>query len=785
VTYVGLPVGALDIFVTHGELAWVALLIASVSFGVLVPGLRGRRRARRRATVERDALGAPVDAPDLGGGEVVVVEGRLVVEDGPTPRVEDGGDAAAVSLARRPGSSGPARGDRRAERLVLVTPSGRVVLDGPIEVRVGSRELRPLRRFHQLSDAVRRWAKELGEVDDDAELIVRSVRDGDRVRARGVARRSAPGAEGTYREAELVWTLSAAPTRDGPGRVVVVALDPPTVRAPGVRARVWAAVAAAHVFVGVAWVVGAVAMSLAAGGSAPALRVAACTPFHRGAALDEVERALESEGRALSAERIAVRALRHGSTGCGLTTWPSERPMSYAARITEACGSYVEHDRLALLYLNSGRLEDASASASRARSLRSADRDDYMYWSSHLPLHLLAGDLEAAAEAARLGADYEAARDRAEGYHEEREARLRCVEAVVEAQRGGDPSAALAALRTRSEVPACAVLRAELLEGAARVAALDGCSECTGERTTRRVDWLWRFGAECVDSVDIDCRRLLARAPHWRAVERLTEGRPTYSGALPTLERELLARIDARDAPPTTARVAHALSTLALAEHYSAAGDFERAARLAARAEREWGALADADPAFWLGSARDREDAHVFGGPSSEPPSVAEVIAAARRLRVIVAVHRGQLARALELAGPDDPLRPLLELSRGPRRTTLDVADRLEDLRLPYVAELLRMRVVFATDLSERVAELVIVGAILDREGRERFLAGLRIDPTFPSQDARYNVNRRVRERVVLRAFGAPERAADAEIEVLREAFEQPERALLLHLVYD
>lgn len=779
--------GALDIFVTHGELIWLALLGASLVIGIVGPGLRGRVRARRRADVERDALGPPIAALDPGReNELVVVEGRLAVEEGPVHRVDDGAAAAAFSLA---GPVGPReetpRGDRRAAQLVLETAAGRVVLEGPIEVRVGSRELRPLRRFEQLPDAMRERAKAAGEVDDDAQLIVRSVGDGDRVRARGVAIRTATGGEGTYRDAELGWTLRPAPTHDGEGRIVVIALERPAVRMPGRPVRLRAVVAAGLVCVGASWVVGAAAMSVAAGGSAAATRVAACTPFDREEALDEIERRLESAGRGMSAERIAVRALRLGPWGCGVATTAGDDPMGYAARITEACGTYLEHDRLALLYLNTGRLAAASDAASRARSLRSGASGSYMSYDEHLPLHLLAGDFEAAREAARLGAEYEAERDREEGHHGRRAARLECVSRAIDVRLGGDREDALEALRGHEDVPGCAILRAELLEGPDRIAALDACRECRSERTTRRVGWLWRFGARCADVADPECRALLARAPHWDAVERLTEGRPTYVGALPTFERELLARLDAQAAPPPTARVARVLSTLALAEYAAVTGDFEGAERLAARAQGELDALEAAEPDFWWGAEAGGRGPDAFAGLLDPPPPIADVARATRRLRVLNAIWSGEPSRALELARPDHPLRPLLEQTRGPRRTTAYTVDLLEDHGFSYVAGLLRMRVVFSTDLFSHIAETAIVGAILDREGRAAFLDGMRIQPTFPSQDARYNLNRRVRERVVLRALGAPERAADAEIEALAEAIEQPDRALLLHVVYD
>lgn len=258
----------------------ILLLAAPIAMTLAALALAaGERRAQARRA--RDTLGKPRERVEDGAvGERVVLEGRLHVLEDACLRFEDGREAAAAtvesagprarstlslslgplparyparralpfsmeteggSIAAGPGSAQAlpdARAlDRDASRdlrlahstragvLVLTCGKEDLLVEGPVEVAVGSDETDPAAPFHTLTASVReRIAKvtsgaalpESGADDPvHAMPLFRSVRSGAWVRAAGVLSKASDGARAGYRE-QARWVLSGkddAPVR--------------------------------------------------------------------------------------------------------------------------------------------------------------------------------------------------------------------------------------------------------------------------------------------------------------------------------------------------------------------------------------------------------------------------------------------------------------------------------------------------------------------------------------------------------------------------------------------
>lgn len=219
--------------------AWLLpqqILLVAAPIAMLLSALAlsaGERRAKARRA--REALGAPQETLDAAQpGAHVVLDGTLHVLEGPCARFEDGRDAAATTVESELVPSHPhsalrwAQADQvrfassaRSTAMVLRSGKEDVLIEGPVEVAVGSDEMAPGAAYLALAKPVReRVERANGGATPElltsdlpmGPLRFRSLADHVRVRAAGKLSKASDGARTGYREHakwELVGTEEA------------------------------------------------------------------------------------------------------------------------------------------------------------------------------------------------------------------------------------------------------------------------------------------------------------------------------------------------------------------------------------------------------------------------------------------------------------------------------------------------------------------------------------------------------------------------------------------------
>jgi len=804
----------LGILITHGDVVWkTALLVLVLGGALVVPALWKRVRWERSARRERRRLGEATGEPEEG--ERAVVEGRLRAE-GAVRRIEDGADAAAVSLEgepRLPQGTG-FRAHARADRLVVEGDAGRVVLDGAVDVRVGAREDHPRTRLLRLPNEVEERTREIAPVVWKMDLLTfRSVADGDRVRVKGVANK-APDSGAGYRDEAAAWFLRPLPAEDrsiDDDAVPLVATGWARLTGPYWKARVRGALWGGALFLLLFGLGGKVAGDNA-GDSVISARLAAATPFHREDGLRGHRDHLEER---LGAGESFAEAFAETSRLAGQRCWAGwsllrAGHLDLAEQLSTECGDYHDLERIAEERAREGRLGEASRVAAVARGIREREMGEPAMaglgaWSERLPLHLLAGDHRAAIASARLAMTYEEAQERTgdmRDFYVKRVARARCLVLALEHRTGGGDEL-LAELdrmaRESAAGEACALLLADLLEGEDRLAVLERCASCASEYPTTKPTWLLRYGASgCIEGPAevARCESLVGSAPFdvHPMDALLRHPREGVRMALPAVEADLLERLDAEDGLAPQARVARAFLLSSLATFHAVTASPSRAEELAERARREWEAIdglghpAPPEP----GADGDVGDGDGDGGVAADAEAPADgtgrpVVGAGRRaasmrwLLAALAFRQGRFDEARRLAGEGTPIRAEIDLAAGdvpaPGAAAAEILPATTEQQL---AASRAVQAVLVGD-AEPILELehgpppyavTLVARRLDEDARGALRERFEIDPVHPNMDPRYNVAELAPQLLALESLGDDARAARvrAQLDALREA---------------
>lgn len=210
---------------SHGLLLGPAALVATI---VVATGLWWAA-ARLHAvvagrTARRAAEPLEGDLDSVDDGQTVTLTGTVCVTEGARQRPEDGHEAAVITVANSRRRLWfvlpkiPLEASWRAAGLTLTVRGTPVVLEGPIEIELGSREWWPAVALSRLpaAAATRLPHDELEQSSfstmQDSFGVFRSVADGDEVLVRGALRRRGGelDREGAgYRKQDARWQLAA------------------------------------------------------------------------------------------------------------------------------------------------------------------------------------------------------------------------------------------------------------------------------------------------------------------------------------------------------------------------------------------------------------------------------------------------------------------------------------------------------------------------------------------------------------------------------------------------
>lgn len=517
----------------HGDIVWMTVLAVALGAGLWralgAPRRHGWRYFYRQLAYARAAHPRRtrhlVDHPDgLADGEVQMLVGRL--RSTGACESYDRGTPVAASTIECPLTDG-ARGTgaltrwpavtlrRRADKLALTLDDGAAMIElaGDLEVLVGSRQAHPRQRLYDLPRTLceRVYRDRPAGVEPGALLheppVIRNLHEGDlaivigRVVAGGAG--AHPAADQPYRApAPRRWLLEPVATGDAPPAITALYAGAPAIpMSPwtrfGLVPAAWLAAATAALALTGSLALRAatradlVAIDDPATGAttlalrrdrlpvdAPALAVAASTPFHRGAALDLLGRALansQERGRDLVEARVAIARLR-GACAAGAAVLREHRQPRAAIDVATQCidaDHQPGHARhvMGLAFMDLGEYGRASDVFAELRGhLLDPDQDqvgptDADALSEHALAHTLAESWhEAAATLRRL-----ARRGDRSGHR----IAYNCM-AEAAAARGGadDARLALTQLALSSRNPVCALLAADLSQDEARRAWL-------------------------------------------------------------------------------------------------------------------------------------------------------------------------------------------------------------------------------------------------------------------------------------------------------------------------
>jgi hypothetical protein len=268
-------------FVTHGAAFWQALTGVSLAIGGLAAWKLVDRGMRARAARVREALGSAAPSPNPNDhGKPVTLSGTLQLEEDDASREAIAATVVPRGLEQSEEPTPKAKGSAAAGKKLSLDVAGvRVVLDGPIEILVGSRETERCIGRAQGQTLLWDFAGGLGALPPA--FGARVLAAGDRVIARGVLRHDPQWGQ-SYREGSASFALDVE-KGDSDLRTIVIAYEgrPRPLARPKTRTVSRALMAPLGVFV-VLCAIGEAAVRLH---SPLAWAVATATPFRRNDAL--------------------------------------------------------------------------------------------------------------------------------------------------------------------------------------------------------------------------------------------------------------------------------------------------------------------------------------------------------------------------------------------------------------------------------------------------------------------------------------------------------------------
>jgi hypothetical protein len=458
----------LSFWVIHGGAIWQIALALSMVAGFVVTHLLVDRAMRARASRVRETLGAPRPALRADdAGKHVTYTGTIVAVGKDAKEAPPGSGLVAtvspqgVELSEEP-TQKALTGALAGARLAVEIGDGKLTLDGPPQVLVGSKETE--RCVSGEAGRILLWdfAGQLGALPKRP-FGIRTLSVGDKVRVSGLLRHEPDDSHTQdYRSARGAYFLEVA-SEEADAKFVPIAYEGRP--RPLARKRGRTALRALTVPLGLAAVLGGVGEIAIRVNRPTSAAIAAATPFRRTDALGQLRAQMNLQDRADA--KLVARAAHldtvRGRCGDASDDWFEHGKIRTSIEVAERCK---DDSRAGRGYAALSDFEHAAQAFERART---AD--------PRLPPSLTeATAYLAASKSERAATTLRALASTWEGPVGTRE-RFECLADAVEARAG--KSQALDALRAASERgdrsnenTSCVLLLADLTHGAERTTIL-------------------------------------------------------------------------------------------------------------------------------------------------------------------------------------------------------------------------------------------------------------------------------------------------------------------------
>lgn len=342
-------------WVEWGDAIWQVAFILSVAVGAGWKWSSPRRQAKRETTswiVES----TPVDRFEEGAN--TIIEG--VLEGGADSVLVDGATVATIQgLASSAVDQVP---------IAVSVGDELIELQGPMELMLGSEEIRPRKAFHRDGALHARVCAlpdgplAAGQLEGQA-YVIRWLRAGDRVQARGVLRRSAAQGESGYRETQGRWVLRGSEQRP----LTLGSATPPHMAQKDVDRLALGALLGGLVFAGV-FIGLAALMHNASDDSSPGIASAlTMTPLHRDDGVEMLRERWRSEPSAAGLERLAELVdMKDGCHGSAML-WALHGQSHRAIEAAQTCDHPIARLAAARAHYALGDMTEASRSLQDVR----------------------------------------------------------------------------------------------------------------------------------------------------------------------------------------------------------------------------------------------------------------------------------------------------------------------------------------------------------------------------------------------------------------------------------
>lgn len=354
---------ALPTWVSWGDAIWQVAFVLSVVLFAWWKWSQPRRAARRESRAWRLS---PTRADRFEAGANSIVEGTLVATS-PSVLVDGAALACIQGLSHHAVDQGAFR---------VEVEDQHIELEGPLELLVGSSEVRPRATFQRNDDALHARVCALPDgplVASQLEghhYVIRSLKNGDRVQVHGVLRRAAAQDESGYRETQGRWVLEGTGQRP----LTIGSVGTPKMALAGWDRLAIGASLGGMVFVGVFIGIAALAHSLmppthmASADSEDLATALAATPLHRDQALESLRRIWHAEPDPDRIEQLAVLvAAQDGCQGLAML-WAEHGDYERAIELAEQCDHPSARLAAARAHYALGDMAHASVALQQVRS---------------------------------------------------------------------------------------------------------------------------------------------------------------------------------------------------------------------------------------------------------------------------------------------------------------------------------------------------------------------------------------------------------------------------------